>query len=58
MRNAIERWHSMSDDQIDKLCENLVAIHFVFMGLALFAYRLLPAIRGVSPEVVFGSLFR
>jgi len=57
MRNFIERWRNMSDAEIDRTSENLVAFHWILMGLFLIGWRLLPLIRGVSPEVMSG-LFR
>ncbi len=56
MRRLAERWRSMTDAEMNRISENIVAIHWVLMGLFLVGWRLLPIIRGVSPEVMSGLL--
>ncbi len=57
MRKLIARWQSLNDAEMDRISAALVGIHFVMLGLLVFASTIgLPLLLGVSPEVVMSRL--
>lgn len=57
MRTLVQRWRSMSDAEIDRIGENIIAIHWVIMALVILGWRLLPLVLGVSPELLTSRIW-
>ncbi len=54
MRRLVERWQSMSEEEMDRISENIVAIHWIVLGLGLLAWTLAPVVRAAVSHTVAG----
>ncbi len=54
MRRLVERWRSMSDEEMDRIGENIIAIHWIVLGLALLGWALIPVVQAALSQNVGG----
>jgi hypothetical protein len=54
MGRFVERWKSMRESEVERLCEHIVGIHWLTTALSIAVWGFFVLYRHFSPEVVSG----